>query len=177
MSTTKKCQKSSKITKHEKQQNWENWKSDKIDKIQKPEKSKKWKSQKCKSEKWKKSKTPKSVKCQINGTFWHFVKSEPPGPAYFEFQGVPRDPVLRPKSGVGILNGKSQIGFHHFHILWIYHFMHFNIFTIFQTNTFLIKLPVLSCYVIRPYCNIGGRCDVWCGGSPLITCLVAPVCF
>jgi len=39
--------------------------------------------------------TPKWSKCQINGTFRHFVFSEPPGPAFFGFwgfQGVPRLP-------------------------------------------------------------------------------------
>jgi len=42
------------------------------------------------------------------------VKSEPPGPAFFEFQGVPRDPVLRPKNGPPILNGKTQLDFYIF---------------------------------------------------------------
>jgi len=50
------------------------------------------------------SKTPK---CHLNGQNRQFVKSEPPGPALFEFQGVPRDPVLRPKSDPPILNGKK----------------------------------------------------------------------
>ena len=49
------------------------------------------------------SKTPK---CQINGQNRHFVNSEPPGPALFEFQGVPRDPVLRPKSDPPYADGE-----------------------------------------------------------------------
>jgi len=51
--------------------------------------------------------TPKTPKCHLNGQNRHFVKSEPPGPAFFEFQGVPRDPVLRPKNDPPILNGKK----------------------------------------------------------------------
>jgi len=51
--------------------------------------------------------TPKTPKCHLNGQNRHFVKSEPPGPAFFEFQGVPRDPVLRPKSTPLFLNGKK----------------------------------------------------------------------
>jgi len=78
--------------------------------------------------KWKMSKivkTPKCPKCQINGQNRHFVNSEPPGPAFFEFQGVPRDPILRPKTGVHILNVKSDIyhfpfyAFSRFHVLCI----------------------------------------------------------
>ena len=64
----------------------------------------------------------KRPKCHLNGQNWHFVKSEPPGPALFEFQGVPRDPVLRPKSDPLILNGKTQLHFHLFYIFSIYHF-------------------------------------------------------
>jgi len=51
--------------------------------------------------------TPKTPKCHLNGQNRHFVKSEPPGPAFFEFQGVPRDPVLRPKSTPLFLNVKK----------------------------------------------------------------------
>ena len=32
--------------------------------------------------------TSKWLKCQINGTFRHFVFSEPPGPAFFAFWGL-----------------------------------------------------------------------------------------
>jgi len=52
--------------------------------------------------------TPKTPKCHLNGQNRHFVKSEPPGPALFEFQGVPRDPVLRPKMTPLFLNVKSD---------------------------------------------------------------------
>jgi len=48
----------------------------------------------------------KTLKCHLNGQNRHFVNSEPPGWALFEFQGVPRDPVLRPKNDPLILNGK-----------------------------------------------------------------------
>jgi len=52
--------------------------------------------------------TPKWPKCHLNDQNRHFVKSEPPGPALFEFQGVPRDPVLRPKMTPPFLNGKHD---------------------------------------------------------------------
>jgi len=82
-------QKRAKIRKCKKVKKWQN---------QKTEKVKKQKNQNHKSEKSEKmTQPPKTPKCHLNGTFWHFVKSEPPGPAFFEFQGVPRDPVLRPK--------------------------------------------------------------------------------
>jgi len=66
-----------------------------------------------KMEKWKSVKKvskidtpPKWPKCHLNGQNRHFVKSEPPGPALFEFQGVPRDPVLRPKNGPPLADGE-----------------------------------------------------------------------
>ena len=71
--------------------------------------------------------TRKRPKCQINGQNRHFVKSEPPGPAFFEFQGVPRDPVLRPKMTPSFLNVKSDTFFDICHFM-IYHFMHFCVF-------------------------------------------------
>jgi len=126
----------------EKMQNQEKWQ--KSENHQKSEKQKKWKSdksEKCKtwksdkSEKWKMSKNSeksdppwKRPKCQINGQKPHFVNSEPPGWALFEFQGVPRDPVLRPKSTPSFLNGKCDriFTFSSFVICafwWNWHFM------------------------------------------------------
>jgi len=103
----KKCQKSRK---------WKNSKSDKSEKHKnrKSDKSEKWKSVKKVSKIDPPSKTPK---CQINGQKPHFVNSEPPGPAFFEFQGVPRDPILRPKSDPPFLNGK------HDHVFWFSSFV------------------------------------------------------
>jgi len=72
----------------------------------------------------------KTPKCQINGQNRHFVNSEPPGPAFFEFQGVPRDPVLRPKSTPLFLNGKCD------HVFHIYHFYAFIIFVFYAFSHF-----------------------------------------
>jgi len=88
-----------KSTKSKKSKNEKNQKSSKVTKMRKWKntktgKCKKWKSvKKCQ----KMTPPPKWPKCQINDQNHHFVKSEPPGPAFFRFQGVPRDPVLRPK--------------------------------------------------------------------------------
>ena len=113
--------------KHEKHENQENAKSDKI------KKQKKWKSDKIKKLKSvknseKKGGTRKRPKCQINGQKPHFVKSEPPGPAFFEFQGVPRDPVLRPKMTPPFLNVKTDAFLWFVHFM-IYHFVHFRWFS------------------------------------------------
>ena len=48
----------------------------------------------------------KSVKCHLNGQNRHFAKSEPPGPAFFQSLGVPRDPILRPKMTWGGSDGE-----------------------------------------------------------------------
>jgi len=108
------------------------------------------------------SKTPKTPKCHLNGTFWHFVKSEPPGPAFFRFQGVPRDPILRPKSGVDILNVKKYIFIISiFTILRIFVFLHLWYFVVFHV---LVKLMFCDmawlCNVIRPYCNYREESDL-----------------
>jgi len=154
MSTTKKWQKLTKINKIKNHQNQEKWKNRKSDKIRKSENSKNRKSENEKHEKCQKMVPPlKTPKCQINGTFWHFAFSEPPGWALFRFQGVPRDPILRPKSDppyfwcflmifmISILC-----------ILTFFTFVHFNI---------LVKIDILvkwhfcdmadMCNVIRPY--------------------------
>jgi len=86
------------------------WKSRKW-KIIKSDKMEKWKSDK-NSE--KKGGTRKRPKCHLNGQNRHFAKSEPPGWALFEFQGVPRDPVLRPKIDPLFLNVK----FDHVFTFW-----------------------------------------------------------
>jgi len=79
--------------------------------VTKSEKSKSEKSDKMKMSKMiknsEKSDPPsKWPKCQINDQNRHFAKSEPPGPAFFRFQGVPRDPVLRPKIAWGGSDGE-----------------------------------------------------------------------
>jgi len=140
---TKNSKKSCFHQNHKKWQKWqksENQKNRKSDKMQKPEKWKKWKTQKWESEKWKNGKTSKTPKCQINGTFWQFVFSEPPGWALFQFQGVPRDRFLRPKTWYHILNGKWVSCFIHFPLLRNWHFHHFCHFHVLIKVTFLIKL-------------------------------------
>ena len=103
-------------------------KNTKIDKNQKSSKvTKSTKSKSSKSDKMEIRKSdkkvskmhtpPKTPKCHLNDQNRHFVKSEPPGPAFFEFQGVPRDPVLRPKSDPLFLNVKK------WRIFMICHFM------------------------------------------------------
>jgi len=104
---------------------------------------------------WKSDPPSKWPKCQINGQKWQFVKSEPPGPALFEFQGVPRDPVLRPKMTPSLLNGKSQHEFHLFHIL---HISRFTILWHFMNCAFWLNchFMIVQCLiVIRPYSNKG----------------------
>jgi len=99
---------------------------------------------------WKMHPPSKTPKCHLNGQNRHFVKSEPPGPALFEFQGVPRDPVLRPKSDPPFLNGKKWSHFVHFVILWIYHFTilwHFW----YLINCEFVVFTQYAPFVIRPY--------------------------
>jgi len=149
------------IKNRQKSRNAENEKIDKITKTQKVIKSTKSKSDKSdKSEKWKMMKNvskidppSKTPKCQINGQKWHFVKSEPPGPALFEFQGVPRDPILRPKSTPPILNGKKWSRFH-FSPFWFYSFWWFLIFCkcVKLINCWEVTF-LTPHYVIRPYGN------------------------
>ena len=108
---------------------------------------------------------PKTPKCQINGQNRHFVKSEPPGPAFFRFQGVPRDPVLRPKSTPSFLNVKSDA----FFIMCTFCELLFCEFWCFincanwhfwcEVTFFTIR----RLRVIRPYSDyiVGGRMLVW----------------
>jgi len=148
-------------------------------------------------------KTPKTPKCQINGTFWHFAFSEPPGPALFEFQGVPRDPILRPKSGYAILNGKSDIcvlcisafwSFCDLHILWFWcevafsSFMHFHVLLLVlncnkallwtKSGPFLLYRGEMM-YVWWFSSHWFYRRERWCmcGGSPLCLIIQFFVCF
>jgi len=114
---------------------------------------------------------PKTPKCQINGQNRHFVKSEPPGPAFFRFQGVPRDPVLRPKSTPSFLNVKSDA----FFIMCTFCELLFCEFWCFincanwhfwcEVTFFTIR----RLRVIRPYSDyiVGGRMLVW-WFSPLL---------
>jgi len=78
----------------------------------------------------------KRPKCHLNDQNRHFVKSEPPGPAFFEFQGVPRDPVLRPKMDPPYF-WCFLIIFHVlcFHILTFLIFLHFDKSDIFDILT------------------------------------------
>jgi len=123
-----KCKKWQKYKKHQKSQNQENQQNTKI------RKCKKWKSDKIKKLKSDKNSekrggTRKRPKCHLNDQNRHFAKSEPPGPAFFRFQGVPRDPVLRPKSTPLFLNGKkwhvlafSSLSFCSFCVFWCFSF-------------------------------------------------------
>ena len=89
-----KMQKLVKSTKHE---NAQNAKTRKVIKV---------KTQKV-TKKVSKNEVPqKRAECQINGQNRHFAKSEPPGPGVFQSLGVPRDPILRPKSTWGGSDGE-----------------------------------------------------------------------
>jgi len=105
---------------------------------------------------------PKWPKCHLNDQNHHFVKSEPPGPAFFEFQGVPRDPVLRPKLDPpyfwSFLMFSSGENWH----FWFYHFVHFHVFVFFWFCAFCeITIFWSQCLIaIRPYCSIEG--GWWC---------------
>jgi len=99
--------------------------------------------------------SPKWPKCHLNDQNRHFVNSEPPGPAFFEFQGVPRDPVLRPKSTPSFLYVKNDHVFM-FCAFSISPFCTFYDFCISVKVTFLRGVSFfdhLYCNVIRPYCN------------------------
>jgi len=144
-------QKWQKIKNHQKSQNRENQQNTKIRKVKnrKSDKSEKWKSVK----KVSKIDPPwKRPKCHLNDQKPHFVKSEPPGWALFEFQGVPRDPVLRPKLTPSFLNVKYD------HIFAFYDFM-INSFCTFLCFQWSDELHILwncrfviawHCIVIRP---------------------------
>jgi len=128
-----------------------------VTKTQKPENQKSSKMTKCKIrkvKKWQKMVPPlKTPKCQINGTFSHFVFSEPPGWALFRFQGVPRDPVLRPKIDPPyfwwFLTLFHVLRFHILMILMILCLWHFGESGIFQWLTFFDMFKLHN--VIRPY--------------------------
>jgi len=147
MSTTKKWQKWSKITNHQNRQNHKNSKNRKSDKIRKckSEKSDKIQNQKKWSKKVTKIDPPlKRPKCHLNGQNRHFVFSEPPGPAFFRFQGVPRDPVLRPKSDPPYFSP-----FLTFYDVWnwhfmFYHFLHFVVFQLLWSDSFF----AFCCFLI-----------------------------
>jgi len=127
------------------------------------------KSKSDKMEKWKSDKKvskievpPKTPKCHLNGQNRQFVKSEPPGWALFEFQGVPRDPVLRPKSDPLFLNVKKWRVF----TFWWFSFCAFCWFSCFVNCTFWSSCHFLTLHalcVIRPYCNyiVGAVHYVW----------------
>jgi len=108
----------------------------------------------------------KTPKCHLNDQNRHFVNSEPPGPAFFEFQGVPRDPVLRPKSDPLFLNVKSDTRFSFFtfftfyilHILMIFTFLWFAHFDDFS---------VLVHFWLKALLQYRREDGIMCGGSPL----------
>jgi len=143
-----------KMTKNDKTQKSSKFiKIQKVRKVTKSEnakvrKSTKWKSEKMSKNSEKKGGTPKTPKCHLNDQNRHFAKSEPPGWALFRFQGVPRDPVLRPKKGGQFLMWKSD----HilcFHVLWIVHFIIFSHFmklincTFYEVDQFLCIMSLL----------------------------------
>jgi len=155
-------------------------KSTKTRKLRKCKNQKKWQNQKMqKVKKWENHKSEKVIKkvskidpplktpkCHLNGQNRHFVNSEPPGPALFEFQGVPRDPILRPKSDPLILNVKKWHTFWHLsfspfyiftflYILWNYRFHEMCIFwlTVLNCNKALLRYTVgrvMLCVVVLP---------------------------
>jgi len=110
----------------------------------------------------------KRAKCHLNDQNRQFVKSEPPGPALFEFQGVPRDPILRPKSDPLILNVKK---WHHFMILAFCVFMIFMFyhFLCFVEVTFFDHFDVLCCY-----CNKALWQLLFIGGSMMMMWWFSP---
>jgi len=78
--------------------------------------------------KWGGQKRPK---CQINDQNRHFAKSEPPGPGVFQSLGVPRDPILRPKSTWGGSDGEFL------HDFYVFHFLTFVILSLFMFFSFV----------------------------------------
>jgi len=64
------------------------------------------------------------------------VNSEPPGPAFFEFQGVPRDPVLRPKNDPPVLMAKRDQHFMFFTFYAFTIFMFYDFFTFYSLPFF-----------------------------------------
>jgi len=85
------------------------------------------------------------------------VKSEPPGPAFFRFQGVPRDPVLRPKLDPPFFS-LFLTHFSPFFCFMICAFCHFCCFYKCDKLINLVKVAFFNhdpCNVIRPY----GKCD------------------
>ena len=121
---------------------------------------------------WKSDPPWKRPKCQINDQNRHFAFSEPPGPGVFRFQGVPRDPVLRPKSDPPYADGEFLHHFMHFHFLCISHFIILWHFHHFINCAFCVNHRFCHYIVIRPYGALfhKGEYDDMCGGSPLISC-------
>jgi len=135
------------MSKHKNQQKMiKNQENRKTGKSEKSKKCKKWQNQKIKNhqnQKIRKVKNtkkgqkmtppPKWPKCQINDQKWHFVKSEPPGPAFFRFQGVPRDPVLRPDLDPPYFS------------CFLTHFMHFSDFDFVRFTVFWVLVKLINC--------------------------------
>ena len=94
--------------------------------------------------------------------------SEPPGPGVFQFQGVPRDPILRPKTRVSILNGKSHFSFSPFYHFSELAFSPFSCFAHFDEVDILVGLIIFCIIGLRPIGYYREENDVMCGGSPLI---------
>jgi len=130
--------KTSKSRKCKNQQNHKNTKSEKVSK---------WKIMKVIKKVSKNEVPPKRPKCQINGQNRHFAKSEPPGPAFFQSLGVPRDPILRPKMTWGGSDGEFWHTFSDFHfcILSLFLFLSFSDFIIF--SLFLVfSILMIFCF-------------------------------
>jgi len=139
----------------------------------KSEKSDKMKKAKSVKKVWKSDPPSKTPKCHLNGQNRHFVKSEPPGPAFFEFQGVPRDPVLRPKSTPLFLNVKNDRVFA-FSSFAICAFWHFWSFFRFDKLTFSCFCRFL-CNGLKALLLYTGRRMMMCGGfSPLLVDIYSP---
>jgi len=124
---------------------WNSLKSPKHENAQnqKTGKSSKWKIRKVMKKVSKNEVPQKRPKCHLNGQNRHFAKSEPPGPAFFQSLGVPRDPVLRPKMTWGGSDGEFWHSFSIFHffifcILSLFVFFSFDDFVTF--SLFLIFL-------------------------------------
>jgi len=132
---------------------WKSLKSQKRENAENPKSEKviKWKNQNM-TKKVSKNEVPqKRAKCHLNGQNRHFAKSEPPGPAFFQSLGVPRDPILRPKMTWG---GQTE---NFDHIFWVFtfsfsHFCHFLYFSV---------LSLFHFFSISWFCTFFDFHDFW----------------
>jgi len=123
-----------KSSKSEKHKNDQNAKTQKVTKLKNQNMTKKVS---------KNDPPSKRPKCHLNGQNRHFAKSEPPGPAFFQSLGVPRDPILRPKMTWGGSDGEfwhtfSVFDFSILSFLSLFHFLHFVTFSLFLIFSILM---------------------------------------